>query len=338
MLRIKQSYLNLLEANPRNLPRRIAYGFLCLLSGLYWLAVYLRNFFYDWGIFPSWWAQSKVISVGNISWAGSGKTSLVIWLREQFCQQFKTAILRRGYGEDEGKLLLEAGSKVFSSPDRLGLARKLDSDFELFILDDGFQYRRLKRTVDLVVMGAREFRNKPRLIPAWIFREPLSSLKRADIIVVNYSDELFDRAQISDLINKFSPQSRLFFSGYQVKGFFDLAANPVDLNWLKGKETAAFTAIGYPEGFFNKLQQSGLDISRKIVYPDHYQLKAAEYLKLEDGLLSAGISDLIITAKDKYHFPLGEKRLNIIVMEITVEIENSKGFIEVLQTKLAGKL
>ncbi len=337
MVSLKQKYLDFLEKSRRNLPEIIFYRFLCLVSGIYWLAMALHNFLYSRKIFPSYRTQAKVISVGNISWAGSGKTSLVIWLKEIFSGQLRTAVLRRGYGHDEGKLLSDAGCKVFSSPDRLSLAKELEPNFELFILDDAFQYRCLQRNIDLVVMGAREFRNKPRLIPAYFFREPLTSLKRADMVLVNYSEEIPDRTQIIALVRKFSPQSRLFFSGYQVKGFYDLQSNPVDLNWLKGKKIAAFTAIGYPQGFFNKLKESGLDIFRKFVYPDHYELKEAEYLKIEEELLSQEISDLIITAKDKYHLPAKEKRLNIIVMGITIQIENKQDFIEALRSKLFAR-
>src|SRR3989338_6438579 len=186
MLKLKQRYIDFLEKQSRNFPESIFYYFLYLVSGIYWLVVALRNFFYDGNFFSSYRAQARVISVGNLSWAGSGKTSLVIWLKNIFSGQLRTAVLRRGYGRDEGKLLSDAGCKVFSSPDRLHLAKELEPNFELFILDDAFQYRRLQRTVDIVVMGARDFRHKPRLIPAYIFREPLTSLKRADIVVVNY--------------------------------------------------------------------------------------------------------------------------------------------------------
>ena len=76
---------------------------------------------------------------------------------------------------------------------------------------------------------------------------------------------------------------------------------------------------------------------RKFIYPDHYELKENEYLKIENELLLQGISYLIITAKDKYHFSVKEFKMNIIVMEITLEIENSKAFVELLQSKLTAK-
>jgi len=335
MRSLRQSYIEFLEKDQRNLWQTAVYCFLLLLSGIYWLIVSLRNFFYDKAIFKSYQPKTKVISVGNLSWAGSGKTSLTIWLERQLSSRFRVAVLRRGYGKDEELLLKEISSSVYSAPDRAKLASRLDSQFDFFILDDGFQHRKLKRHLNIVIMAAREFRKKPRLIPAYFFREPLTSLKRADFVIINYSDELYDRSQITGRIKKFAPNSKLYFSKYLVREFKNLDSELIDPIELKKRKLAAFAAIGYPEGFFGKLEESGLNVCQKIVYPDHHELSISEYCQIEENLLSQGIHDLIITAKDKYHFPSSAKKLNIVIMSIDIAIENADVFLSDVRLKLA---
>lgn len=335
MFSLRQSYLNFLEKDDKNAAEIIFDWFLCLLSYVYGTVVVLRNFCYGRNIFRSYQSQAKVVSIGNLSWSGSGKTSLVIWLNEKLSAEFKVAILRRGYGRDEGLLLKEFSGSVYSSPDRCRLAKKLEAKFEVFILDDGFQYRKLKRELNLVVIGAREFSRSRRLIPADFFREPWNSLKRADLILINYADEISKRSEVVAEIKRFSANRVLYFSKYGIKRFVDLDSKVFDATKLKGKKVAAFTAIGYPQGFFNKLEESELNLVSKITYPDHHELSAIEYEKIETDLLSQGIYDLIITAKDKYHLPARKYKLNILVMEIELQIEDEERFLSEIRSKLS---
>jgi len=335
MLKLKQSYIKFIERKKQGLPEVIFYCFLILLSYIYWVVVALRNFFYAKGILKSYQAKAKVISIGNISWAGSGKTSLTIWLEKRLSSQYKVAILRRGWGQDEELLLKENTDSVYSNPNRRSLAQELSGQYELFILDDGFQYRRLKPDLNIVLMGAREFKGKFRLIPAYFFREPLNSLGRADMIIVNYSNQLADRSEIIAKIKQFSPRADLYFSQYKVKRFLDLESNSFEQSSFKDKKIAAFTAIGYPQGFFSKIKELGLNLAREITYPDHHQLSQAEYNQIEEDLLSVGIEDLIITAKDRYHLPADKGwRLKIIVMEVELQIENETRFLSEIKAKL----
>lgn len=338
VMKLKKWYVNFLEQDKRNFWGTFFYYFLYFLSFIYGSVVGIRNFFYDKKIIPSYSCQAKVISVGNLSWSGSGKTSLCNLLYLKFSLRNKVAILRRGYGRDEEKLLKEQCENVFSLPDRLRLAKKNETLFDIFILDDGFSYRRLKRDVDIVVMGAREFKANYRLIPAYFFREPLRALRRADIVVLNYADEIEEPLKVKASILKIAPYLKVYFSRYKIKNFSDLKGNRFDINLLKGKKIAALTAIGYPQGFFNKLKELDLEIASKIVYPDHYELSEDEFKNLQDSLQAVGISDLIITSKDKYHLPFKNKKVkfNIIVMEVEIEIEDVDRFIKEIEAKLAS--
>jgi tetraacyldisaccharide 4'-kinase len=328
MLKLKKWYLSFLENTARNFPEKVLYGFFYSLSLVYGLIVELKNFLYQKRILPSYRSTSKVISLGNISWSGSGKTSLSLWLYEKLSSNFKAAILRRGYGEDEGKLLKEKTQNVFSSPDRKKLAKTLQSQFDLFILDDGFQHRRLRRDLDIVVMGAREFRGKHGLIPAYIFREPLRSLKRADIVVVNYAGELDNPSLVRKRILWVKPELKIHFSRYKFKRFKDLSGKEFKPEDLRQKPLAAFCAIGYPQGFFNMLTEVNLNLKEKIIYPDHHELSAKEFQTIQNRLLRSNIKDLIISSKDRYHLPFNKCRLNVLIMEVDLEIENESLFLQ----------
>lgn len=334
ILKIKIWYLAFLERDKKNIFELLLYWLLYIISVIYGLVVRVRNFFYDRNILPSFSCNSKVISVGNISWSGSGKTPLSIWLYSQISPFFKTAVLRRGYGDDENKLLKEKINNVFYDPNRYKLAKSLESEFKVFIVDDGFQHRKLRRDINIVVMGAREFKRKFRLIPAYIFREPLTSLKRADIVILNYADELDNTDKIKNQLLRINPSLKIYCSKYRVEKFMDLKGNKVDKEYLMTKKLAAFAAIGYPQGFFNKLKSSGIIIEQYIVYPDHFELSEKEFDGLQQSLIDNGIRDLIITHKDKYHIPERNIKLNIYIMEIDIEIESSKVLMREIKNKL----
>ena len=328
MLELKKWYLSFLENTARNFPEKVLYGFFYFLSLIYGLIVELRNFLYQKRILASYRSSSKVISLGNISWSGSGKTSLSLWLYEKLSSNFKVAILRRGYGADEGKLLKEKAKSVFSLPDRAKLAKNLQSQFNLFILDDGFQHRRLWRDLDIVVMGAREFRRRQDLIPAYIFREPLKSLKRADIVVINYVGEIDNPSLVRKRILWIKPELKIHFSRYKFKRFKDLSGKEFKPEDLRQKPLAAFCAIGYPQGFFNILTEVNLDLKEKIIYPDHYELSEREFQTIQSRLLRNNIEHLIISSKDRYHLPFKKFCLNILIMEVDLEIENESLFLQ----------
>ncbi len=256
---------------------------------------------------------------------------------EKLKSQYKLAILRRDYAEDELLIYKQATNYVFSAKDRAALARDLESQFDIFILDDGFQHRKLKRDIDIVLMGAREFRCQFALIPANFFREPLTSLKRADIVVVNYANEINNREKIKQLISKHSPDANIFFASYKIKKFTDRKGGEIHADTLKDKPLAAFAAIGYPQGFFNKLKESGYAIKKELSYPDHHRLNQEEFKEIERSLVIDGIDILIITRKDLSHLPAGGSKLKIFVMDIDMEIEEEGEFLQEITKLLIAK-
>lgn len=335
LLSLKRWYLSFLDKDKRNLPENLFYLFLYLLSLLYGLIIILRNILYDRNLMKVYPSRAKVISVGNISWAGSGKTPFCIWLYEKLSSRFKVAVLRRGYGKDEDKLLKEKIKDVFSSPDRCELAKKLESLFDLFILDDGFQHRRLKRNVDILIIGAREFTKKHRLIPAYFFRELFFSLRRANVIILNHCDDIKDLPSVQKTILTVAPHANIYCSRYNFKKIRNLENKELSIDKIKKERLAAFAAIGYPEGFFNKLKDLGLNIQHYLKYPDHYELSKNEFNRIQEDLMKENISGLVITAKDKYHLPTVKPKLDIYILDIEIEIENSQDLLKAIISKIS---
>lgn len=166
---------------------------LTALSVFYLFIISIRFLFYKVGVFRSRRLKSPVISVGNLTWGGTGKTPLV----ESICLYFKSqgkkaVLLTRGYGSDEDRLLVQnlEGAAVLAGKERIKNALNFckTNPADIFILDDGFQHLAIKRDIDIVTINAKEPFGGRLLIPAGILREPARSLMRADIAVITKSD------------------------------------------------------------------------------------------------------------------------------------------------------
>ena len=334
MRKLKEWYVNFLEKDKKNIIEKIIYFFLFLLSAVYGAIVTCRNLLYNKGVFKTYKCRGKLISIGNISWGGSGKTTLSFFLYQKLTPELKVAVLRRGYGSDEGKMFEEKNMKVFTSIDRIGLAKELSDKFDLFILDDGFQYRKLYRDINILVMAARELKTKIQLLPAGGFREPLSALGRADILIINHKKEIESIDELTNRLQLRFKQLSIYTADYKFKKIMDTNHNQIDLKFIKEKKLAAVTGIGYPQGFFNKLEESGIKICKKITYPDHYNLTLEEFNSLQENLIKEGIRDVLITGKDKYHLPETGSKINFYIFDIEMEISEEKKFLEDLRNKL----
>ncbi|MCK9615158.1 MAG: tetraacyldisaccharide 4'-kinase [Candidatus Omnitrophica bacterium] len=334
MRKLKEWYVNFLEKEKKSIIEKIINFFLFLLSLVYGAVIACRNFLYNKGIFQTYKCPKKLISIGNLSWGGSGKTTLSFFLYEKFISNYKVAVLRRGYGSDEGKMFEEKNMQVFSSPNRVKLAKGLSDKFDLFILDDGFQYRKLYRDINILVMAARELKTKTRLLPLGFFREPFKALRRADILIINHRNEL---KPIDRLINKLQSDFKhlsIYTAEYKFKRIIDTKNKEIDLGLIKERKVAAVTGIGYPQGFFNKLEQIGIKIDKKITYPDHYDLTIDEFNSLQENLIKDGIRDALITGKDKYHLPNVDIKINFYILEIEMEIIEEQRFLNDLKSRL----
>jgi tetraacyldisaccharide 4'-kinase len=329
--KLKRNYLSLIEKEEKNIFEFLIYILLCLLSLLYHLIIFLRNLLYDKKILPIYFSSKKIISIGSLSWAGSGKTTLSLWLYKKLSKEFKVAILRRGYGEDENELFKEEKVNIFWHPNRVDLVKKLEKKFDIFILDDGFQYRKLKKDLEILIMGPQDFKNLKRLIPASFLRESFFSLKRADFLVLNYKDKI----NYPNKFLYFFPYLKIYFASYKFNKIVKLNGEEVKEDYFQDKKVAALTAIGYPEGFFEMVEKV-VPLELKIKLPDHYCLSEKEFIFLKKYLYQHKIKNLIITHKDKFHLPPSsfESDLNIFIMKIEMEIEKEEFLLKDIKEEL----
>ncbi|MCK4850899.1 MAG: tetraacyldisaccharide 4'-kinase, partial [Phycisphaerae bacterium] len=185
-------YLDIINGLHKGIIASLARALLSALTLPYSLAVHLRNILYDLRILPSYSAEVPVVCVGNIACGGTGKTPMVIALVKMLQELgHRPAILTRGYKGSAEKpadeVLLFAQSlpdvPVVVNPDRVSAAKAAAKQFDIdvLVMDDGFGHRRLSRELDIVLLA--EPLEKLRLLPRGLYREPASSLKRADIVI-----------------------------------------------------------------------------------------------------------------------------------------------------------
>jgi len=338
-MKIRDYYLDLIDGGKEGITAAIANSFLWFLSLLYGAVVILRNFLYDKNFILSQKNfDIKVISVGNITWGGTGKTPLSILLAGLFSSEKKTAVLTRGYGKDETELLKEELSpfsvKVFADKDRNRVLEKICQEYDLAVLDDGFQYRKLRRDLDiLLVNGKRPFGNK-HLIPRGSLREPLKGIKRAGAALITHTGY---NPGVEDELKSLNPAIKIFYGRYELEDIRDFSGRVFPLENFKSKKSASFSAIGYPQGFIDLLRQSGIETAKDFVYPDHYSLSEKEFRRIENECLSKGIECLIMTAKDKPRFtPLDSKhltgfifssRIGLFVFKVSLKINYQEEFL-----------
>lgn len=280
------------------------------LAWLYGALVHVRNAFFNAKILAAESLGRPVISIGNVTWGGSGKTPFVLMLAEYVQRQkHKPAILTRGYASggstvsDEARMLEEElpGIPVGQGADRLASGRKILSSqpVDVFILDDGFQRRQIKRDLDIVLIDSTNPFGNGQVLPAGILREPLSELKRAHIIVLTKINLL--NANTEDLLRKIqslNPQALVVQAAHlpsRVENF--ISREEFSLSVVQGQKVIGFAGIADPFGFENMLKGLGLDLVEFVPFLDHHEYTSNDINLLLEKARKAGCS-LIMTAKD----------------------------------------
>jgi len=297
-----------------------------ILSGLYCLAIGFRNLCYKVGVFKTFKLYAKVISVGNITWGGTGKTSFVSFLAKNLAQKNqKIAILIRGYKrKGKGMVILEngiedvdwrrvgdeaylLGSSLGSVPviiekDRVKSGKYAIDKYsaKYLVLDDGFQYRRLSKNINIIMLDAQDPFGNKMLIPAGKLREPLANIKMADIVVLNNSKLAKDKKQLLGELRKYNPTAPIIETEQVVESICDLnEEHPIQLNEIKDKKILAFCGIGNPESFRATVRDLGVDILDFVVFPDHYVYKNKDIQLIVKKALDKKADFILTTQKDK---------------------------------------
>jgi tetraacyldisaccharide 4'-kinase len=281
---------------------RAARAALTPVSWLYRVVVAARNALYDHGIIATHRPPVPVVSVGNISVGGTGKTPVSAWLTGQLAADgHRPAIVMRGYGTDEVLLhvLLNPGVQIIADVDRVaGIRQAVRNGADVVVLDDGFQHRRAGRNLDIVLVGAEQWLRSRRMLPAGPYRESVSALQRADLVIItsksaSASDVGTVRRDVESVLGQHAAIAAARLDPVQF-----VAADGSDvmsLDTVRGQSVLAVAAIGDPDSFFGQLRQLGADVT-EARYRDHHEYDAADAAQL--AAKTDGHKYVIATQKD----------------------------------------
>ncbi len=317
------------------------------LSFVYDIATNVRNKLYENDLFASQKLSAKVVSVGNITVGGTGKTPLVAKVAKILAEQGeKVCILTRGYGRENSdkRILVSDGEKVLTdvknagdepfelAENLLGIAsvladknRYLAGNWAIeklgitaFVLDDGFQHRQLFRNLDIVCVDATNPFGNGKLLPAGILRESLTNLKRADAIVITRTNLLENQeSDLETLISKIKVFSNcpIFVSRNRIS-----LDSPIQI-----LDSFAFCGLGNPDNFYAQLRQDNFQIVATKTFHDHYAYTQSDVNEIENLATEKKAKVLLTTAKDgvklrdlKFNLPL-----KIIKSELTFDDESA---------------
>lgn len=298
---------------------------------------------------------APVISIGGITVGGSGKTPFTVYLASRLSdQRFAPAILTRGYRRrspakslviapatkvpvaltgDEAQIFLRAAvAPLGIGANRYQTAEVLLSHFpstNVLLLDDGFQHRRLKRDVDIVLIDGLDPFGEDAVVPEGRLREPLSALERADVMVVTrVEDDLRYRA-ICARLRQFNSTAAIFRTRLVTRYWRDYRTGTRRTE-LPAQRVAAFCALGNPEAFWRTLESLGLEIVFRWAFNDHHSYKPFELQRIAHQASELGAEMLVTTEKDRINCPSGlESKIapfNLAWLEIELEVEDDTEF------------
>jgi tetraacyldisaccharide 4'-kinase len=307
------------------------------LASIFGVGVGLKNSLYDRGVFRSYKLQGPVISVGNLSVGGSGKTPFVLMLGEILkARGIKFDILSRGYGRhtrgvalvDPSGTAREFGDEPLLMARKLGVPvivgehryeagvfaeRKFGPQFHL--LDDGFQHRSLARDFDIVLLTAED--SQDRLLPAGRMREPLTSLRRADAIVITNDASLASLPLDGKLV-------------WQVqRGILPNHVPP---------RPVAFCGIARPQNFVSQLRTAGIEPVAEKFYRDHHAYTERNVRELLEMRRQSDAGGFVTTEKDAINLGKHLSALNpLSVVPVQMELENAANAVDTMLATIAGR-
>lgn len=320
-----------------------------------WEWVYrIRRSFYEYGIFSKTTFKVPVISVGNLTFGGTGKTPTIIWLAEFFAAKDKNpVVLTRGYrGQlEHSSGLLVSGQKFRLNPFDYGdeplmisnkmsrgavivgkkRAQNLMKYFhqvkpDVVLLDDGFQHLQIHRSFNILLFDATMSFSRYEVAPLGYLREGMSALKDADAIIISRADlvstEVLDN--LKNLLKKhYHHKLPIALTSYHPVGVFDVHDKYIySTHELKGKKAIAVTAIASPESFYQNLVNFGIEIVEKVSFPDHYFFKPED---VNDLLLKAAQHSAIILCSEKDIVKMKRVSLDSRLLFIKVKLEFLSG-------------
>lgn len=333
---------------------------------VYAFIIKIRNLFFDKSVFKSEKVDAKVISVGNITVGGSGKTPLVIYVTKLFKQlEYKVGVLSRGYGRSSrGYRLVSKGDEILISVEECGDeiyhtsleckapaavsenrvkgAKKLiaDAGVNTIVLDDAFQHRWIERDVDLVIIDQSFINDKNffshNLLPTGKLREGFDALQRADAIIINR--KFFDKEEINLDILKYFNGKNVFTAFYKAFCFVDVMRKiEYSLEDFKGQESLVISGIANPPSFLNALEKVHVNTKNRIIFRDHKNYTLKEVKRIRKEFYTTNSHSVVTTEKDavklsKYSREFDD--IDMFFLKINLCMDDEESFIKYLINKL----
>ncbi|MEQ1923107.1 MAG: tetraacyldisaccharide 4'-kinase [Pyrinomonadaceae bacterium] len=323
---------------------------LSLLSSIYGKVADIRNKLYDKGVFESHDLSARVISVGNITTGGTGKTPLVAYVAKILAERGeKVCILTRGYGRKDPKkrVLVSDGENILSTAiesgdepfelanillgkaiviadaDRVAAAEWAKRRFgvTVFVLDDGFQHRKAKRDVDIVCIDATNPFGGGKMLPAGRLREPLHNLSRADVVVITRADLVEDISDLKFEISNWAPDAAVFVAENKITRV--VGSEKI---YVKSQNAFAFCGLGNPENFFELLRRNEITVNGTLAFRDHHIYSQKDIERIESEAKLTGAEVLLTTAKDAVKLSALKFEMDRFVVEIETAIKDPDRF------------
>jgi tetraacyldisaccharide 4'-kinase len=312
----------------------------------YSLAVRWRNRRYDRRADLVHRVGVPVVSVGNLTLGGTGKTPMVAWIARRLRElDVRVTLISRGYGAEAGSIndeALELERQLpdvphLQDPDRVAAAAIAIDELQCqaILLDDAFQHRRIHRDLDIVLLDALEPFGFGRVFPRGTLREPLVGLRRADAVVLTRADMLDQqqrdalRQQVTDL----APDAPWAEVVHAPKQLLSADGATTALDSLRGQPVAAFCGLGNPAGFRHTLSVCGYEVAAFKEFPDHHRYQRDEIEQLAQWAEQSGAAAVVCTAKDLVK--IGLDRLGSVPLHaLTIGMEFLSGR-EALDNQLA---
>lgn len=333
---------------------------------VYFIAVTIRNWFFDKNVFRSKHVDANVISVGNITVGGSGKTPLVIFLANLLKkEEKKVGVLSRGYRRrSSGYKLVSNGEKVYTTVDEAGdemfytvseckvpaavsenryegAARLIkETGINLILIDDGFQHRWIHRDIDILIFE-QKFLNESSfpnhvLLPTGNLREPFDVVKRADVIVINrkFSSNL----EIPDKLKKYFEDKEVFTAYYKTVRFVDMKRRTeYGVEEFREQKSLVVAGIAKPTSFLNILNQAKVDTQSKLIFGDHKEYSLKDIRRIRKEFYVTNSHSVVTTQKDAVKLMEYSKELDdidIFYLKIELKLDGEEKFKTLILNKL----
>lgn len=303
---IKRFLIKMAGRERGNFLEKLLKIFLLIFSYIYIFFVKVLIFLYKINILRKFAASCSVISIGNISVGGTGKTPFLIYLGAKLAGEGKKiAVVSRGYGEDEVREMEASFGEgvVFKGRNRVaGIKMALAKEHpDYILLDDGFQHWRVKRDLDIVMIDVAKPLGKEKVLPAGFLREPLSHIKRADVVFLTRVDLVSqDRVnETREVLKKIKPDLRIFEILFEPVNLYDVKTKETAaLDTLRNKPVGVFCGLGNNEAFVKTLEQANIKVASKVFFLDHHIYNRGDLDLISKDAKEKGLQNYLTTFKD----------------------------------------